>query len=154
LDYISAKNRDKLYDGALAYLQGSEEKLVRTKHSYEPGVGLGLKVPLTTGEVAFLMDDLWKGRSAITGISTRLVLIRWRRPATDTLLIIGEGKNVQRSAVVKLRDLVCMTKDEAVRHEKTIFKEEGRLQDLYDADTIQRVEERLNEAAKYERFRG
>lgn len=149
LDYVPAKGRDKMFEAMLFYVQGSEEKVARLS---DPGM-IGLKLPLTVGDVAFLAEDIYHTRSVITGIPTKLVLIRWRRPE-KSMSIIGEGKDEQRYSTVKLSDLVCMTKEEAIRHEKEVFKAGKRLDELYDTETIERVEAKLVETAAYEKYRG
>ncbi|KYK58944.1 ThiF domain protein [Drechmeria coniospora] len=149
IDYVPAKGREKMYESIFNYVQGSEEKLARM---FEPGV-IGVKTPLTMGDVAFLAEELYHARSIISGISTKLVLIRWRKPEVTNLNIIGEGKDVQKCSTIRLRDLVCMTKEEATRHEKDILKLGMPLESLYDAETISNVEARLAEAAKYEKLR-
>ncbi|KAG6303600.1 hypothetical protein E4U09_007155 [Claviceps aff. purpurea] len=149
LDYAPAKGREKMYEGIMTYVAGSEDRLARS-------LGLdtvGLKTPLTMGDVAFLSEELYHGRSIISGISTKIVLIRWRRPEGPSMYVIGEGKDVQKCSTVRLRDLVCMTKEEATRHEKEIFKAGKSLEELYDQETIERVETKLASAAKYEQFR-
>lgn len=151
---MPSKGREKLYDTMQSYLQGSEEKLARqTENSSDPLVSRGLKVPLTTGDIAFLAEDLWKGHSAITGVPTRLVLIRWRRPQGKTMRRIGEGADEQKSSDVRLRDLVVMTKDEANRHEKLILKGGKEVDEVYDKETIAKIESRLAEAAEWEKDR-
>jgi hypothetical protein len=143
-----------MYDTMLGFVQGTEEKLARqTADSTNPDVARGLKVPLSLGDVAFLAEDLWKGRSAVTGISTRLVLVRWHKPTTATMVTIGEGADEQKSSNVRLRDLVVMTKEEANRHEKAVLKGTSKLEELYDAETIAKIEARLEEAVKYEKYR-
>lgn len=149
LDYVPAKGRDKMYEGILTYVQGVEEKLGR---QFVPGL-TGLKVPLTLGDVAFLCEELYHGRSVVTGIPTKLALIRWRRPTETSVSYIGEGSDLQKCSTLKLRDLVCMTREETVRHEKEILKAGKNLDEVYDKETIDRVEARLAEAAKYEEFR-
>jgi hypothetical protein len=149
LDYAPAKGRDKMYDGILSFVQSTEEKLVRL---FVPGT-IGLKVPLNFGDVAFLTEELYHARSIISGIPTKLVLIRWRRPESTSMTIIGEGKDEQKCSTIRLRDLVCMTREEAVRHEKVIFKEGKPLEEIYDQETIKRVEAKLTEAATFEQFR-
>ncbi|PNY22893.1 tRNA threonylcarbamoyladenosine dehydratase 2 [Tolypocladium capitatum] len=149
INYVPAKGRDKMYEGILTYVQGSEEKLARL---FEPGT-IGLKTPLTLGDVAFLAEELYHARSIISGIPTRLVLIRWRKPETSSMKVMGEGKDMQKSSTVSLRDLVCMTKEEATRHEKEIFKAGKALDEVYDAETIARVEAKLAEAAAHEQYR-
>ncbi|KAG5938171.1 hypothetical protein E4U60_001504 [Claviceps pazoutovae] len=149
LDYAPAKGREKMYEGIMTYVAGSEDRLARS-------LGLdtvGLKTPLTMGDVAFLSEELYHGRSIISGISTKIVLIRWRRPEGPSMYVIGDGKDVQKCSTVRLRDLVCMTKEEATRHEKEIFKAGKNLEELYDQETIERVETKLASAAKYEQFR-
>ncbi|KAH6686935.1 ubiquitin-protein ligase molybdopterin-converting factor [Plectosphaerella plurivora] len=153
-DYAVAKNRDKMYDTMLSFVQGTEEKLARqTADSTDPDVARGLKVPLSVGDVAFLAEDLWKGRSAVTGITNRLVLVRWHKPTTATMLRIGEGADEQKSSNVRLRDLVVMTKEEANRHEKAVLRGDTKAEELYDSETIAKIEARLEEAVKYEKYR-
>ncbi|KAI0124684.1 ubiquitin-protein ligase molybdopterin-converting factor [Xylariales sp. AK1849] len=154
LDYVPAKGREKMYDGMLAALQGSEEKILRhMTPGSDPAISIGFKIPVTVGDVAFLAEEVFKGRSAITGIPTRLTLTRWRKPTTSTLIKIGEGPNEQKSSDVKLSELVCMTKEEAARHEKEILRGERKLEDLYNAATIEKVEALLRDAATYEKYR-
>ncbi|KAH7161278.1 hypothetical protein EDB81DRAFT_338802 [Dactylonectria macrodidyma] len=149
-DYLPAKGRDRMYDGILAYVQSSEDKLARLT---DGGDTVGLKIPLTVGDVAFLAEELYNGRSVITGIPTKLVLIRWRRPEGSSMTVLGEGKEAQKCSTVRLGDLVCMTKDEAARHEKEVFKAGKPLKKVYDAATIERVKAKLKEAKKYEAIR-
>ncbi|CEJ90819.1 Putative Ubiquitin-protein ligase molybdopterin-converting factor [[Torrubiella] hemipterigena] len=149
VDYAPAKGREKMYDGILNHVQGSEVRLAATL-GLDP---VGLKSPLNINDVAFMTDELYHARSIITGIPTRIVLVRWRRPDVTNMDIIEGGEQVQKCSTIKLRDLVCMTREEAARHERVIFTEKKRLDELYDADTIRKVEERLNEAKKYEAFR-
>ncbi|KAL6882930.1 hypothetical protein HDV57DRAFT_509286 [Trichoderma longibrachiatum] len=149
ISYVPGKAREKMYEGILTYVQGSEEKLARL---FVPDT-TGLKTPLTLGDVAFLTEELYNGRSILSGIPTRLVLIRWEKPETSSMTVIGEGKDEQKCSTIRLRDLVCMTKEEATRHEKEVFKAGKSVEELYDAETIQRVEEKMKEAEKYEWFR-
>ncbi|KAF4460266.1 hypothetical protein FALBO_12954 [Fusarium albosuccineum] len=150
IDYVPAKGRDRMYDGILTTLQGYEDKLAKMTHK---GDTVGLKVPVTVGDVAFLTEELYSGRSAISGIPTKLVLVRWQRPSGSSMTTLGEGKDIQKCSTVRLSDLVCMTKEEATRHRKEIFKAGKALKEVYDAATIARVEEKRKEAEKYEVFR-
>jgi hypothetical protein len=138
-----------MYEGLLAYLQGSEETLARV---YTPGI-IGVKTPITTSDVAFLAEEIYRGRSAITGLSTRIVLVRWEKPTHDTINRIGEGDGAQKCSNIRLGDLVCMTKEEANRHEKEVLKGSKKLEDLYDSHTLERVAAAREEAAKYEGYR-
>ncbi|KAI1478220.1 ubiquitin-protein ligase molybdopterin-converting factor [Daldinia eschscholtzii] len=153
LDYVPAKGREKMYEGLLAAVQGGEEKLLRYMTGGDPSITLGLKVPITTGDMAFLVEDIFKGRSAITGLTTRLTLMRWRRPAESILVRIGDGSDEQKSSNVKLSDLVCMTKEEGIRHDKEVLRGTKQPEEVYDAATVEKVESLLRDTAKYEKYR-
>ncbi|KAK4102918.1 hypothetical protein N658DRAFT_329126 [Parathielavia hyrcaniae] len=153
MEYQPAKARDKMYEAILAYVQASEEKIVRMIEGGRTDVCIGLKVPITPADISFLVEDAFRGRSAITGIPTKLMLIRWKKPQETTLVRIGEGDAEQKSSNVRLRDLVCMTKDEAVRHQKEVLHGDKRLEDLYSREVIELVESRQKEAEAYEKYR-
>lgn len=153
MDYQPAKARDKMYEAILAYVQASEEKIVRMIEGGRTDVCIGLKVPITPGDICFLVEEAYRGRSAITGIPTKLMLIRWKKPEQTTLVQIGEGKDEQKSSNLRLRDLVCMTKEEAVRHLKEHLQGNKSLEDLYSPEVIELVEARQKEAEAYERHR-
>lgn len=123
----------------------------------EPGaptdVAVGLRIPLTVGEVAFLVEEMYRGRSAISGLPTRLFLVRWRRPKESILRAIGEGADQQKSTSLRMSELVCMTKEEHKLHEKQVLRGDKAPEDLYDAETIKRVEARLAEIRQYEEYR-
>jgi hypothetical protein len=153
MDYQAAKGRDKMYDAILAYVQASEERVIRTIEGSPTDICIGLKVPITPGDISFLVEEIFRGRSAVTGIPTKLVLIRWKKPLETTLVRIGEGSSEQKSSNVRLRDLACMTKEEAVRHQKEVLHGDKSLEDLYSPEVIERVEARQKEAEAYERHR-
>jgi hypothetical protein len=140
-----------MYEGMLATIQSYEEKLARLTFQ---GDTVGLKVPINVGDVAFLSEELYRGRSAISGIPTKLVLIRWEKPSTPSMTTLGEGKDIQKCSTVKFNDLVLMTKEEATRHDKEIFKGGKSIEEVYDAETIALVEEKRKTAEKYAAFRG
>jgi hypothetical protein len=153
MDYQPAKARDKMYEAIVAYVQASEEKVVRMFEGGRVDVCIGLKVPITPGDVAFLVEEAFRGRSAVTGIPTKLMLIRWKKPQKTTLVRVGEGNDEQKSANLRLSDLVCLTKEEAVRHQKEVLLGDKSLEDLYSREVIELVEARQKEAEAYERHR-
>jgi hypothetical protein len=154
MEYPPSKLRDKMYDQAFAFLYNSERKIMQMNEgATDPSIVIGIKVPITPTDVTFLIEELYRGRSIITGLFTRLVLVRWRAPTGETLQRIGEENDEQKWASVRLRDIVCMTKEEATRHHDTILKGGKQLKELYDEETIERVEARLVEARACERFR-
>lgn len=142
-----------MYEGLLASVQGGEEKVLRYQTGDDPAISVGLKTPITTGDIAFLAEEIFKGRSVITGLTTRLILIRWRKPTGPILIKIGKGSNKQKSSNLQLTDLVLMTKEEGKRHDKAILRGSQQPEDLYDAATVARVEAALKEIAMYEIYR-
>jgi tRNA threonylcarbamoyladenosine dehydratase len=153
LDYVQGKSREKMYESISGFLLGSEERLAKWTEGANPGVPSGLRLPVTSGDIAFLVEELWASRSAVTGLSTKLVLVRWKRPEGNTMIRIGEAPNEQRSSKISLGDLVCMTKEEAIRHEKEVLKGGANPATLYDPATLARVEGKLKEAREYEKYR-
>lgn len=149
LDYVPAKGREKMYEGLLAFVQGSEEVIARV---FTPGI-IGVKTPIRTSDVAFLSEEIYRGKSVVSGLSSRIVLMRWEKPTTDTINRLGEGESIQKWSNIRLRDLVCLTKEEAQRHEKLVLRGDKTLDEVYDKETLERVAAARQEAAKYEDYR-
>ncbi|PGH09972.1 hypothetical protein GX51_00238 [Blastomyces parvus] len=145
-----AKGREKMYDSILGALQGMEERLAKSEAGQDP---VGLRIPINKDDIAYLIEEVWRGKSVVTGLSTRLMLVRWKRPehgfGPDPLW----EKEGQRGARLDLKELVCMTKEEALRHEREVLKGGKAVEDLYDEKVIQKVEERIREQEVYERYR-
>ncbi|KAK8202267.1 hypothetical protein M8818_005795 [Zalaria obscura] len=141
-EYLPSKSRDKMYDGILAALQGLEERTARSM-GLDP---LGLRIPVTQEDVGYVVEEVYRGRSAVSGLAARLALVRWRKPGKDFINSEIEG---QKSSSVELKDLVCMTKDEATRHEKLVLKGDSKPEDLYDAKVVKLVEERMAEEVRF-----
>lgn len=145
-DYLVSKSRDKMYDSILTNLQGQEEKLARAMGKE----ALGLRLPLTTDDVAYLVEEIFRGKSVISGLPTRLVLIRWRQPYKSFL---EEKYPGQKNSLLKMTDLVVMTKEEAVVHDKEILKGDKTPEDLYSTTVLKLVEERIAEQKSFEKYR-
>lgn len=147
-EYLQAKGREKMYDGILANLQGCEERLA--KAAGEDAVGL--RIPVTIDDVGYLVEEVYRGRSVISGLPTRLVLIRWRKKDGKPAVVDRQHEG-QKYSRLMVNDLVCMTKEEAARHERDVLKDGMTLEDIYDEDTIDLVEKRMNEEAHYQKYR-
>ena len=149
LAYVEAKGREKMYDGILAQVQSSEEKVA--KFTAGPDVDVqGLKVPLTAADVGYVVEEVYRGRSAISGVPTRLALVRWRKPEGPTMITDTEG---QKNSNLRLGDLVCMTKEEAVVHEREVVRGKKTVEEMYDDGIVAGVQHRMEEEGWYERFR-
>ncbi|TKA73563.1 hypothetical protein B0A49_04091 [Cryomyces minteri] len=145
--YLSHKRRDKLYDAILAALQGLEERLARAAGTD----ATGLRLPVTPADVAYLVEEVYRGRSAVSLLPTRLALVRWRKPPPGGL-VDARTPGLKRSTL-RLRELVCMTKEEAVRHEAQVLRGESEAEEVWDGEAVRRVEERMREEEAFERFR-
>ncbi|KZF22989.1 hypothetical protein L228DRAFT_247430 [Xylona heveae TC161] len=147
-EYIPAKGREKLYDSILGTLQGLEERVAR---SYGLDV-VGLKLPISQDDVGYLVEEVFKGRSAVSGLATRLNLVRWRAPASKEDMVDDRWPG-QKSSRLNLTDLVCVTKEEAAVHEREILKGSKQPEDIYDPAVIDLVEARIKEDAVYRKYR-
>ena len=158
-DYIPYKGREKTYDYALNFLQASEKRLARSLADSSADSGHAFKVALSYGDVAFLIEEAWRGRSVVTGVPTKLVLVRWRRPDTwdDAVVVVdcdGEnGTERQESSNARLGDLACMTREEAARHEAVVLKEGRSPEDVYSEEVVRKASERMALAHGYEQHR-
>jgi tRNA A37 threonylcarbamoyladenosine dehydratase len=163
LDYALVKGRERLYDAMLAGVQSGEEAWARKTMTAaasgeddggdderKPFDAQGLKVPLTAADIGYVVEEVWRGRSAVSGVSTRLVLVRWRAPRGPTVLRHAPGQKVSN---VALRDLVCLTKEEAARHEREVFGAQREPEEIYAPEVCRLVEERGREERDYEQFR-
>ncbi|KAJ5104921.1 hypothetical protein NUU61_002268 [Penicillium alfredii] len=147
---MGGKGRDKTYDTILASLQSLHERLARQIADQEP---VGLRLPVSKDDIAFLMEEVWRGKSAITGLANRLVLIPWQPRPQGFGLDLTYEKEGQKFVPVVLKDLVCMTKDEATRHEKEVLRGGKPVDEVYDETVLQRVNLRRREAEEYEQYR-
>lgn len=146
-EYMPSKNRDSMYDGILGTLQGSEGRIAK-----EFGFNAeGLRIPITKDDVGYLIEEVYNGRSAISGLSTRLALVRWRKPQADAF--IDTRTPGQNNTVLKMNDLVCMTKEEATKHEKEVLRGSKEPGEVWDGKAVEVVRAKMEEESKYERFR-
>ncbi|RAH84855.1 hypothetical protein BO86DRAFT_453907 [Aspergillus japonicus CBS 114.51] len=150
-DYsIGGKGRDKLYDGVLAALQGTHERLARAE--YGPAL-VGLRLPVSKDDVGYLVDEIWRGKSAVSGLPSRVCLVPWERPQRGFAPDPEWMQQGQTYVPVEMKNLVCMTKDEATRHEKEVLLGGKTLEELYDEKTIEMVRKRQKEIEFYEQYR-
>ena len=147
-DYTSGmKGRDKLYDSVLATMQKMVDRLARKELGPD---FIGLRIPISKEDIAFLVEDIWKGKSAISGLTTRLALIPWTRPANGFKPDPKWEKEGQKVLPLELKSLVCMTKEEATAHEREVLTGGKKPEEVYDDPIIQRVKRRTKETELYE----
>ncbi|KAL9595005.1 MAG: hypothetical protein Q9219_006704 [cf. Caloplaca sp. 3 TL-2023] len=141
------KGREKMYDSILSSLQGLEERLAR-KAGQDP---VGLKIPVTKDDVGYIVEEVFRGKSVLSRLPTRLALARWRAPKDG--FQIYQMWNGQKHSKVQLEELVCMTKEEAATHEEEVLKAGKPPEVVYDVDVVELVERRREENRQYQRYR-
>lgn len=145
----TVKGREKLYDNVLGNLQTLEERLVRAQ-----GLdSLGLKIPVTKADVAYLLEEVFRGKSVISGLATRPALVRWEAPVTGSSLVEDERWGGQKCSNVRLTDLVCMTKEEAAVHEREVLVGRRPPEEIYGSEALALVARRRAEEEHFSRFR-
>lgn len=83
------------------------------------------KCPFSYDDVAYIVEEVFRGRSVLEPFNTtRLTLVKWRAE-------IG----------LEWGNVVCMTKAEAIEHEKRVLKGSESVEDVYDKEVLQRVYE-------------
>ncbi|AJS51081.1 hypothetical protein H816_YJM1418K00196 [Saccharomyces cerevisiae YJM1418] len=126
LEPVEGKNRIKVYDGIYQSLAGQMSR-----------VGIpSQRIPLALKDVSYLVEEVFKGKSPISGISTRLTLTKW-----------------DPSKPISLQNVVVLTKNEQKVHEDRVLKGKESLQDVYDAKVLKLVSQRFREEAYYSQFR-
>jgi hypothetical protein len=154
-DYnAGGKGRHKMYDSLHGGLQATEERLAKRDLGLGQGEEqVGVRLPITKDDIAYLLEEVWRGKSIVSGLTTRLAFVRWRRPPRgfrpDPELMIGGQKAVR----LELKDLVLMTKDEATRHEAEVLRAGKDPSEVYDATVIRAVEDRMKEEEIFSKFR-
>jgi hypothetical protein len=151
MDYrIGDKGREKMYDSLLSGLQGIEERLVRSTHGQD---AVGLRIPLTRDDISYLVEEVFRGKSVISGLGTRLALIRWRRPEGGFTVDEAYTKEGQKMIKLPLTELVLMTKEEAQKHERMVLRGEATPETFYEPEVLAMVKRRHDEERAYERYR-
>ncbi|PGG98538.1 hypothetical protein AJ80_09517 [Polytolypa hystricis UAMH7299] len=150
-DYnAGAKGREKYYESIFGTLLATEERLARTLAGQD---AIGLRIPVTKEDVAYLVEEVWRSKSVVSGLATRFVLIRWKRPEQGFGVDPEWEKEGQKVVPLRLGDLVLMTKEEAARHEREVLIGGKRVEDVYDEHILHKVEQRFREEEMYSRYR-
>lgn len=123
---IEGKNRIKHYDGIFQSLAGQQTRLGQPEQ----------RVPIALKDVPYISEEVFRGKSPISGYSTKLALSRW-----------------DPSLPVSLTNLVIMTRDEQRLHEEKVLLGGMSIEDVYPPEVIALVEKRFEEERYYEQFR-
>lgn len=123
---IEGKNRIKVYDGIYQSLAGQMTRIGMPDQ----------RVPIALKEVGYIVEEVFRGKSPVSGFSTRLTLSKWdpKKP-------------------VSLQNVVVLTKEEQKEHEQRILNGKEALSDVYSQDVIDLVNQRFEEELYYSRYR-
>lgn len=141
-DYLQSKAREKMYDGILAQLQGLEERVAKY-HGFDP---VGLRIPVTAEDVGYIVEEVFHGRSVVSGLASRLALARWRKPEGEWIDLRTPGQRADRLA---FDEVVCLTKDEMLKHEEVVLKGGKAPEEVYDGSVVELVKRRVAEERHY-----
>lgn len=130
-----------------------EEKVAKALEVDDPEAHIRLRLPISLNDITYLVEEVYKGRSIVSGVPTRLVCVRWKRPEGTILRKIGSGAEEQKTSVLRLRDIVCMTKEEAMEHLERVLTGDETVEDVYGPEVAARAEARMAEAAEAEEYR-
>lgn len=125
---LAGKRRTKLYDSALQSVAG---QLARLRWQNQ-------RVPIDINDVGYLIEEVYRGRSPISGETTKLCISMWNKPSEER---------------VDFSNLVVMTKDEQRIHEKRVLIGSEPLTAVYSEAELTLIQKRREEEHWYEQFR-
>ncbi|KAI8048971.1 hypothetical protein BDF22DRAFT_700487 [Syncephalis plumigaleata] len=123
IEPLPVKLRGRLYDRMQRELIVREDKVFGNKTG----------IPFDRDDIAYIVEEVWRGKSVLTGMSDKLCLTRW-----------------DRRLPMSFQNCVCLTKSEATRHEAC---DPDNLHELYSAETLALVEKRFTEERYYSQWR-
>lgn len=123
---IEGKNRIKVYDGIYQSLAGQMTRIGMPDQ----------RVPIALKEVSYIVEEVFRGKSPMSGFSTRLTLSKWdpKKP-------------------VSLQNVVLLTKEEQKVHEDRVLNGDDKLEDVYPQQVLELVNKRFREEEYYSQFR-
>ncbi|CEP60874.1 tRNA threonylcarbamoyladenosine dehydratase LALA0_S02e01596g [Lachancea lanzarotensis] len=126
MEPIEGKNRIKVYDGIYRSLAGQMTRIGMPDQ----------RVPVALKDVGYICEEVFRGRSPISGYSTRLTLSKW-----------------DPSLPVSPQNVVVMTKDEQRNHEERVLNGGEELSKVYSKEVLDMIYKRLEEEKYYSKFR-
>ncbi|QLL30639.1 hypothetical protein HG536_0A04560 [Torulaspora globosa] len=123
---IEGKNRIKIYDGIYQSLAGQMTRIGMPDQ----------RVPIALKEVSYIVEEVFRGKSPVSGFSTRLTLSKWdpKKP-------------------VSLQNVVVLTKEEQKIHEDRVLNGGEPLEKVYPKQILDLVNKRFQEEEYYSQFR-
>ena len=123
---IEGKNRKKVYDDVLLSLAGQMTRIGEKEQ----------RVPIALQDIGYIVEEVFRGKSPVSGYSTRLTLSKW-----------------DPNKPLSLQNVVLLTKEEQREHERRVLNGGEKLEDVYPKDVIDLVNKRFEEEEYYSQFR-
>ena len=123
---IEGKNRIKVYDGILQSLAGQTSRIGEKDQ----------RVPVALADIGYIVEEVFRGKSPVSGYSTRLTLSKW-----------------DPSKPITIQNVVLLTKEEQKEHEKRVLNGGEKLEDVYSPEVIALVNKRFDEEKYYSQYR-
>ncbi|KAI8592616.1 hypothetical protein BDZ88DRAFT_449124 [Geranomyces variabilis] len=120
---LAIKGREK------TYARLHRDMVNREKHQR----GNPVAVPLNIADVGYVYEEIWRGRSAVSGSFDKPQIVRW-----------------DNSKPPSFQNLVCLTRAEAEKHDKI---PSNRLAEHYPPEVIEYVEARFLEERRLNKWR-
>lgn len=126
MDPIEGKNRIKIYDGIYQSLAGQMSRIGMPDQ----------RVPIAVKEVSYIVEEVFRGKSPVSGYSTRLTLSKWdpKKP-------------------VSIQNVVVLTKEEQREHEDQVLNGGKPLEEVYSKEVLDLVNKRFKEEEYYSQYR-
>jgi len=119
---LAIKNREATYTRLFKDYAGREQHVFNNN---EP-------LKFTINDIGYIFEEIWNGRSALSGNLNKLALTRW-----------------DRSQPPSLQNIICLTKAEAEKHDKLEVKPE----EFYDQTFIDFVKSKFKEESELSQWR-
>ncbi|KAL6937364.1 hypothetical protein ACO0RG_003869 [Hanseniaspora osmophila] len=126
MEPIVGKNRYKVHDSMHQSLAGQMTRIGMPDQ----------RVPISTQDVPYILEEVFRGKSPISGFSTRLTLSKW-----------------DPSKPLSLQNVVIMTREEQKTHEEKVLNGNQSLLDVYSKDVLDLIAKRFAEEKFYSEFR-
>lgn len=123
---IEGKNRIKVYDGIYQSLAGQMTRI---------GIP-DQRVPVSVFEISYILEEIFRGKSPVSGYSSKLTLSKW-----------------DPSKAVSLQNVVILTKEEQREHERRILNGNEKFEDVYSPEALAMVNKRFEEERYYSQYR-
>lgn len=94
------------------------------------------RVPVALADIGYIVEEVFRGKSPVSGYSTRLTLSKW-----------------DPSRPITIQNVVLLTKEEQKEHEKRVLNGGEKLEDVYSPEVIALVNKRFDEEKYYSQYR-